>query len=183
MTHNKKLVSVFGSAAPAAGSSPYEEARLVGRLLAAAGYAVATGGYGGTMSGVSQGASEAGGHVVGIASTRIEQYRGTSVNPWVKEVIRYESLSDRLLHLVMHNAGMIVLPGGIGTLSEMSLAWSLLQVGEIEIRPMALLGDTWRETVLQFSTPEYVPASNLGLLRFVESPEEAVAHVTVPLSE
>jgi predicted Rossmann-fold nucleotide-binding protein len=130
------------------------------------------------MTAVSQGAAEAGGHVIGVASSLIEQFRGSTVNAWVKEVIQYETLTDRLLHLVQNNQGMIVLPGGIGTLSEMALAWSLLQVGEIESRPMALLGATWRETVGLFSLPEYVPEEHLSLLRFVDTPEEAVAHVS-----
>lgn len=151
---------------------------MVGRMLAEAGYAVSTGGYGGTMTAVSQGASEAGGHVIGVASTRIERFRGIDLNPWVQEVHRYESLADRLLHLVTKNDGMIVLPGGIGTISEMTLAWSFLQVGEIEPRPMALLGEMWRDGVYALARPEYIPDAYLGLIYFTDSPETAVAHVT-----
>ena len=135
------------------------------------------------MTAVSQGASEAGGHVIGVASSRIERFRGTTVNPWVVEVVKYESLAERLWHLVVNNQGIIVLPGGIGTLSEMSLAWSLLQVGEIESRPMALIGDTWRETIRKYSSSQYITTANTALLRFVDSAEDAVAHVTKPRDE
>jgi hypothetical protein len=168
------IISVFGSSAPLPGSEAYEDARTVGRLLASAGYAVATGGYGGTMTAVSHGAADAGGHVIGVASARIERYRNTGVNPWVAQVYRYESLADRLLHLVTNNVGMIVLPGGIGTLSEMALAWSLLQVGEIEPRPLVLLGSMWRETFDAFSRQEYVSAAHRALLHFADSPQAAV---------
>lgn len=169
-----KVVSVFGSARPAPQSPAYEEARQVGRLLAEKGFAVATGGYSGTMSAVSQGAAEVGGHVIGVTSEQIERFRPLGANPWVKEEIRYETLRDRLLHLVMNNAGMIVLPGGIGTLSEMTLAWSLMQVGEISPRPLVLLGAMWQQTVQSFVRPEYVNNTHLELLRFAGSPEEAV---------
>jgi uncharacterized protein (TIGR00730 family) len=177
------IISVFGSSSPRPGDAAYEDARTVGRLLAQAGYGVATGGYGGTMTAVSQGAAEAGGHVIGVASVRIETYRGASVNKWVKQVHKYESLSDRLLHLVTRNNGMIVLPGGIGTLSEMALAWSFLQVGEIEKRPLVLLGDMWRQAIRNYYLPEYVPEMHMDLLHFADSPEAAVAYVTSKLDQ
>ena len=172
-----KIVSVFGSSAPRPDSLDFQQARIVGRLLAEAGFAVATGGYEGTMTAVSQGAAEAGGHVIGVASARIERYRGTGVNQWVKETHMYESLVERLLHLVTNNVGMIALPGGIGTISEMALAWSLLQVGEVEPRPLALLGNIWRETVETFFNPAYIKEKDMGLLYLAETPEMAVAHV------
>lgn len=173
----KGIISVFGSSAPQPGSRSYDEARLVGRLVAEAGYAVATGGYSGTMTAVSQGAAEAGGHVIGVTSAQIERFRPLGPNGWVKEEIKYETLTDRLLHLVKNNDGMIVLPGGIGTLSEMALAWSFLQVGEISPRPLALLGDLWRATVEQFYDPAYIKADHLAMLYFAKTPETAVAHV------
>ena len=172
-----KVISVFGSSAPVPGSEAYESARLVGRLLAEAGFAVATGGYSGTMTAVSQGASEAGGHVIGVTSAQIEQFRPLGANQWVAEEIKFESLRDRLLHLILQNDGMITLPGGIGTLSEMSLAWSFLQVGEVEPRPFALLGQMWRDGIEAFFRPEYVKQQHLDLLYFAESPETAVAHI------
>jgi len=98
-------------------------------------------------------------------------------NGWVQEEIKYETLTDRLLHLVKNNDGMIVLPGGIGTLSEMALAWSFLQVGEIEPRPLALLGNLWRETIEQFYDPAYIKEAHMAMLYFAESPETAVRHV------
>lgn len=174
----KGVISVFGSSAPQAGSVDYENARLVGRLLAEAGYAVATGGYSGTMTAVSQGASEAGGHVIGVTCTQIEQFRPLGPNQWIKEEIKYETLTERLLHLVRHNDGMITLPGGIGTISEMTLAWSYLQTGEIELRPFALLGELWPKTVHAFFDPAYIKAKDMELIYFAESPETAVAHVT-----
>ncbi len=172
-----KVISVFGSSAPQPGSAAYEEARQVGRLLAEAGFAVATGGYSGTMTAVSQGASEAGGHVIGVTSAQIERFRPLGPNQWVAEEIKYESLRDRLMHLVLRNDGMITLPGGIGTLSEMALAWSFLQVGEVEERPFALLGDMWREGVQALYRPEYMRQENLDLLFFADSAETAVAHI------
>lgn len=179
----KGIISVFGSSTPRPGSPAYEDAHTVGRLLAEAGFAVANGGYEGTMMAVSQGAAEAGGHVVGVVSGRIERFRRASVNPWVKELHRYDSLTDRVLHLVRKNDGMIVLPGGIGTLSEMALAWSFLQVGEINRRPLVLLGELWRQTIHLFSRPEHITDPHMELLHFADTPASAVSFVIAKHSE
>ena len=171
------VISVFGSAGPQPGSLAYEQARTIGRLLAEAGFAVATGGYSGVMSAVSQGAAEAGGHVIGVTCAQIEQFRPLAANQWVKEEIKYEKLQDRLIHLVMQNDGIITLPGGIGTLSEMALAWSFMQVGEMKSRPHVVFGSLWQETIRAFVHPDYVRDSHLELLQFADTPDEAVAHI------
>ena len=176
------VIAVFGSSAPQPGSPAYEEARQVGRLLAEAGFAVSTGGYSGTMSAVSQGAAEAGGHVIGVTSDQIEQFRPLGPNEWVLEEIRYPTLQERLLYLVENNEGMIVLPGGIGTLSEMALAWSLMQVGEIGERPMSLLGPNWRETITAFNDPDAIRPQHLQMLHFAETVEAAVSYVVEQVS-
>jgi uncharacterized protein (TIGR00730 family) len=171
----RQVISVFGSSAPRPGEPAYEEARAVGRLLASRGYAVATGGYNGTMEAASRGAAEVGGRVIGVTSAQIERFRPLGPNEWVQEVVRYDSLRERLVHLVTNNDGMIVLPGGIGTLSEMTLAWSFLQVGEIPARPLVLLGELWQETLRAFVRTDYVPEAHQALLQFAATPEEAVA--------
>jgi hypothetical protein len=176
--NNQRVISVFGSSAPQPGSPVYAMAYRVGRLLAEAGFAVATGGYSGTMTAVSQGAAEAGGHVIGVTSAQIEQFRPLGPNQWVREEIKYQTLRDRLLHLVTRNDGMIVLPGGIGTLSEMTLAWSFLQVGEIPARPFALLGPKWKAALDAFYDAEFIHPAHLDMLYFADSPEMAVAHIT-----
>ncbi len=177
MTERHKTISVFGSSSPRPGNETYDLARTVGRLLAEAGFAVATGGYAGTMEAVSRGAAEAGGHVIGVGAQRIEQFRPGGLNDWVMEEVQYETLQERVLHLVRRNDGMIVLPGGIGTLSELALAWSFLQVGEIDRRPLVLLGDIWRETMEAFIHSKFVREPHAALLHYAGNPEEAVAFV------
>lgn len=170
-------ISVFGSSRPQPGSSQYEQAQTVGKLLARAGFAVATGGYTGTMAAVSCGAAEADGHVIGVGSSQIERFRPGGLNQWVTEAIFYETLRERLYHLVVQNDGMIVLPGGIGTLSEMALAWSLLQVGEVEARPLVLMGEIWHDTMQAFIRSEFVAQDDASLLVHAQTAHEAVEHI------
>src|SRR3990172_10856853 len=104
-------ITVFGGAQPKEGSSGYEEACELGSLLAQRGHTVLTGGYMGTMEAVSRGASDAGGHVIGVTCEDIEAWRKTSANPWVKEERRKKSLIERLQALVEGCDAAIALAG------------------------------------------------------------------------
>ena len=55
----------------APGDGYYDEGLRCGELLARAGFAVATGGYGGTMEAVSRGAKDAGGEVIGVTAPTV----------------------------------------------------------------------------------------------------------------
>src|SRR5207247_2016661 len=50
-----KIVTVFGSSRPKEGDAGYAEARELGYALAAKGFVVCTGGYGGVMESASRG--------------------------------------------------------------------------------------------------------------------------------
>lgn len=168
-----KIISVFGGSAPKSGSPAYEEARRLGRLLAEAGFSVATGGYDGTMAAISQGAHEAGGHVVGVV-TDLFMRRGLQPNTWVRAVVNFPTLRERLMHLVTSSDGLVALKGGVGTLSEVALAWSFLQTAEMEQKPFVLVGPSWRRVIETYAQESYVNAHDLELLALAETPEEAV---------
>lgn len=174
MTDKPKVISVFGSAAPRPGSADYEAARTVGRLLAQAGFTVQTGSYSGIMAGASQGACEAGGHVIGVTCAQIERYRPLAPNEWVKEQIKHETLRERLLYLVDHCDGVIVMPGGIGTLSELALVWSFVQTGEIAPRPIITVGGLWQRMLAAFNDPDYVHPDHQSLITMARTADEAV---------
>jgi uncharacterized protein (TIGR00730 family) len=169
-----QVISVFGSSAPEPGSADYERARDLGQRLAQAGFTVQTGGYVGMMEGASRGANEAGGHVIGVTCDQIEEFRPLKPNQWVKEEIRRPTLHERVLYLVDHCDGIIVMPGGIGTLSELALAWSLAQVGEMRPKPIIPVGGLWQRTLAAFVDQAYVRPEFVGLLSPARTPPEAV---------
>lgn len=173
-----KVISVFGSAAPMSNSADYETARTVGRLLAQAGYTVQTGGYSGIMAGASQGAHEAGGHVIGVTSAQIEQFRPEPPNEWVKQEIKYKTLRERLMHLVDQCDGVIVMAGGIGTLSELALVWSFVQTGERPCLPIITVGGLWQRTLAAFIDQAYVRPEHKRLITMTRTAGEAVNALT-----
>ena len=174
-----KVVSVFGGSRPQPGQPAYQEAQALGEALARSGWAVATGGYSGVMEAVSRGAGEAGGHVIGVTCGLIEDWKGLRANAWVKEETRFASLRERLNYLVEFCDAALALPGGIGTLSEVALTWSLLQTGEIKAKPLIVVGKVWTETLttfMQHSQP-YLHAGDDQLVKMAGNVEEAVARL------
>ncbi len=175
MLHSKDLiVTVYGSNSPAEGHPEYEAARALGRMLAQKGYVVATGGYAGTMEATSRGAREAGGHVIGVTTSIFDQVR-LGPNPYLDEEIKFPTLFQRLHHLVTMADAWVALPGGIGTLSEVALTWSLMQVGEVRRQPFVLVGDMWRTTIGTYSDDFHVRPYFRDLIKFVDDVTQVAA--------
>jgi uncharacterized protein (TIGR00730 family) len=161
-------VTIFGGSQPKPGDPVYEDARLLGSLLAEAGHAVLTGGYIGTMEAVSRGAAESGGHVIGVTCEEIERWRPGRANQWVSEERRFPTLDARLLALMDGGDAAIALPGGPGTLAEITLLWNRMLVNAVAARPLILVGDGWRQVFMTFyeSQSRYIPAVQRELLLF-----------------
>lgn len=174
MAHSQgPIIAVFGSNSPKKGDADYEQARALGRLLAQQGYVVATGGYAGTMEATSLGAKEAGGYVIGVTTSVFDGVR-LSANPYLDEEIKFPTLFQRLHHLVTFVDGWVALPGGIGTLSEVALTWSLMQVGEMKRQPFVLVGEMWRKTIGEFSSDAYVRPQFRELIRYADTVESVL---------
>ena len=169
-------ISVFGGSQPKPGSLAYEEARTLGSLLAQRGHTVLTGGYIGTMEAVSHGASEAGGHVIGVTCGEIERWRDVAPNRWVKEEWRKQTLVERLQVLIRECDAAIALPGGPGTLTEISLMWNLMIVESMHRRPLVLVGSGWQSVFDQFYTnlDIYIAEKQRELVSFAKDVETAV---------
>jgi uncharacterized protein (TIGR00725 family) len=172
-------ITIFGGAQPQPGTPPYEDAYRLGKMLAERGHTVLTGGYIGTMEAVSKGASEAGGHVVGVTCAEIENWRPIGANAWVREERRAETLLERLDWLINGCDAAIALPGGPGTLTEISLMWNLLAVESIHRRPLILVGDGWQSIFHQVfeATGDYTSEGAKALILFAQDVESAVTLV------
>jgi uncharacterized protein (TIGR00730 family) len=164
-------IAIFGSSRCQADSQCYAEAHELGRLLASAGHTVMSGGYAGSMGAVSRGAAEAGGRVVGVTCALFDP---APCNPWVTEEIKAATLIERMAVMIERADGFIALRGGIGTLSEVTLVWSLLQVRSVQDRPLILLGAQWRPVVATLLEHTDLGSSIAALAQIAETPAEAV---------
>jgi uncharacterized protein (TIGR00730 family) len=146
-------VAVFGGAGARPENEEYIQAVDLGIKLARAGHIVMTGGYIGIMEAASKGAFEAGGHVIGVTCDEIESFRPMKPNQWVKEEWRYVTLTDRMVNLINRCDAAIALPGGVGTLAEISVLWNQILVHAIPTKPMILVGKGWKQTFECFLQP------------------------------
>ena len=167
----RRTIAVFGSSRAPEGSAAYREAYELGRRLALAGYTVASGGYQGTMDALSRGAAESGGHIIGVTCALFDPLPPT---PWLTEERKTPDLYTRLKTLISMGDGFIALRGGVGTLSEVMLVWSLLQTGQLSPRPFILLGENWCGVVDALARHTDMGPSILALAQVVGTVEEAV---------
>lgn len=166
-------IAVFGGSVPREGSADYQEARQVGQLLAQAGFTVMTGGYMGTMEAASRGAKEAGGRTIGVTSD-VLNWRTLHPNVWIDREERTPDLFARLRRLTQAD-GFLVLKGSIGTLTELWLTWSLLQIRAIPAAPLVLLGSHWQHILDAFVANSYARPQDLAVIQVAHSPAEAVS--------
>lgn len=179
---DKKIITVFGSSTAQPDTQLYQDARTLGRLLAEAGFTVMNGGYFGTMEAVSRGAKEAGGRVIGITLSLFDQVRPFA-NRWLDEEIKKKAYLHRLEHLIVQSDGCIGLEGSIGTLSEVFVTWSLLQVKGMNPKPLILMGDRWRRVLRALVQESFVPEDELRTIHVCLTPEETVQVLTEKVSQ
>ena len=166
---SEKIVTIFGTGKAAPGDSAYAMAMELGRLLAEAGFAVANGGYGGTMFAAAKGAAEAGGEVVGVTCSA---FASSKANEYTTREIVTGSLDERLDTHTRLGQAYIVLPGGTGTLLELAKVWELKNKGFMEAdKPVILVGGFWRPLVGTVAADD--PDSGRHL-RLVDGPRQAV---------
>lgn len=170
------IVAVFGSANPLPGDKLYQEAQVLGELLAKAGHAVMTGGYSGTMEAVSRGAAEVGGHTIGITCRQIEDYRPLQANAWVNDIRQTDTLDERIQILTSQADAFIALPGGVGTLAELAMVYNKIIINSIPSKTLILIGKGWKQTFTAFFQGQ---ADNLNrnvrnIPQFVLNPEVAL---------
>jgi uncharacterized protein (TIGR00725 family) len=137
---------------------------------------VATGGYIGTMEAVSRGASEAGGHVIGVTCSEIETWRTAGANQWVKEEQKLPTLIQRLDALIQQCDAALALPGGVGTLAEILVMWNRLIINSISPRPLILIGPGWKEILSCFLEQQnnYISAKDRLWIQFADTAPQAV---------
>ena len=171
-------VTVFGSARFKEGSEYYELARQVGRGIAGLGFTVMTGGGPGVMEGANRGAREAGGISVGCnIELPFEQFPNPYLDRWV--VCHYFFV--RKVLLLKYSYAFVVLPGGFGTLDELTEALTLIQTGKIAHFPVVLMGrQYWTPFVdmcRRMIEAGTISEPDLELMLVTDSVDEAMAHI------
>ncbi len=169
-------ITVFGSARFKEGHRYYTLGRTVGAALAQAGFTVMTGGGPGIMEAASRGGKEAGGISVGC---NILLPHEQSPNPYLDHVVTFYYFFVRKVMLIKYSYAFIILPGGFGTLDEMTEAITLIQTGKLYDFPVILMGsDYWKgyyewikDVVVKQGAAD---VEDLSFIHITDDPHEAV---------
>ncbi len=138
-----RKICIFGSYKDLSKNEKDEVIRL-GKLLAEKGATVISGGFGGTMEDISRGAKAAGGKTIGVTWYKWEKPIYSKANDFIDEEIVADTLFERIDIMLKKADAFIVLPGGTGTLLELSAVLEHLNKGLIDFKPIIMLGDFWK---------------------------------------
>ncbi len=177
MASQGPLISIFGSARTKPDSPDFLEAEKMGRLLAENHYGVLTGGGAGIMGAANKGAFEAGGSSVGL---NIELPHEQKPNPYQTTSLFFRYFFVRKVCFLKYSLGIIIFPGGFGTLDELNEALTMIQTNKVNEIPIIIIGTKfWKkftdfisETLL---TEGMVSSGDLELFSVVDTAEEAIS--------
>jgi uncharacterized protein (TIGR00730 family) len=168
-------------------SKYYEEARRLARLITEWSLSlkrgnhflvVCSGGGPGIMEAANRGASEAGGLSIGLnIKLPFEQKSNPYVSPNLNFMFKYFFM--RKLWFAQPARALIVFPGGYGTMDELWEFVTLLQTRKMGHQAFILMygSEYWKRLVnFDFLVESgTISEDDLRLLRFVDSPEQALA--------
>ena len=147
-TRHNYRVTIFGSARLKPGTVAYDAVKELAAQLTRMGCDIISGGGPGMMQAANEGAlsvdPKALHRSVGI---RVELPFEQEVNPFVGLAYEHRTFFSRLHHFMIASDAFIVVPGGIGTVLELALAWQLLQVRKLYNTPLILIGKMWADLV------------------------------------
>jgi len=171
-------VTVFGSARFPEGHQYYDLGREVGRGLAGLGFTVMTGGGPGVMEAANRGAKEAGGRSVGCnIALAHEQYP----NPYLDRYVTCHYFFVRKVLLFKYSYAFMALPGGFGTLDELTEALTLIQTGKVLQFPVVLMGASyWKpftDLLKEMVAHGTIAVTDLDLFLVTDNVPEAMAHI------
>ena len=136
-------VSIFGSARTTEDNKYYKLTEEIAYLLAKSGFGIITGGGHGIMEAANKGAHIAGGKSVGLnIALPFEQKPNIFIDS--NKLLTFDYFFVRKTMFLKYSMGFIAMPGGFGTLDELTEAITLMQTHKMVRFPVILVGkDYW----------------------------------------
>ena len=167
-------------------SARYTAARELGRIISERGGAfaphdrwrdnvVATGGGPGVMEAANRGAADAGAPSIGYNITLPQEQQP---NPYSTPELTFQFhyFAMRKMHLAMRANGLVVFPGGFGTMDELFEILTLTQTHKAPPVPIVLFDENYWRRMVNFDAlleDEMIEPTDLALFDFADTPEAA----------
>jgi uncharacterized protein (TIGR00730 family) len=172
----RPAVSIFGSARTKPGDAHYALCVDIARRLSDAGYAVISGGGPGIMEAANKGAYDGASPSVGLNIELPHEQHG---NAWQDISLSFRHFFARKVAFVKYADAYVVLPGGFGTLDELTEALTLMQTGKSRLMPVILVGSQFWAGLIDWIKTRLIDdgmisPKDLNLLQVIDDPAEVV---------
>ncbi|HSY29784.1 MAG TPA: TIGR00730 family Rossman fold protein [Burkholderiaceae bacterium] len=172
----RPAVSIFGSARTRPEDPYYGLCMDIARRLSDAGFAVISGGGPGIMEAANKGAFEGLSSSVGL---NIELPHEQGRNAWQNISISFRHFFARKVAFVKYADAYVVLPGGFGTLDELTEVLTLIQTGKSRRIPVILVGTTFWRGLLdwfknQLAKDGMIEEKDIELMQVIDEPVNIV---------
>jgi len=172
-------VTIYGSARLGVNDKLYAQTEEIARRLGEMGFSIVTGGGPGVMEAANKGALKAGVTSVGL---NIDLPEEQVSNAYTTKSITFSHFFARKVMLVKYATAFIIMPGGLGTLDEVTELLTLMQTHKIKPFPIVLFNsgywkgflDWLQSTVLAAG---YISEDDFNLLRICDHPDEVIETV------
>jgi uncharacterized protein (TIGR00730 family) len=170
-------ITIFGSARTPKNDRYYKLTVKVAELAVKSGFGVITGGGPGIMEAANEGATLANGKSIGL---NIQLPFEQKPNPHVKTLLNFRHFFCRKVMFLKYTSGVIIMPGGFGTLDEMFETLTLIQTNKVTQMPLVLMGSDFWKGLLDWIDGSllgnhYIDRADMGLYTVTDDPEEAMA--------
>jgi uncharacterized protein (TIGR00730 family) len=177
----RPAVSMFGSARIKAGHPYHDKTQEIARKLSDAGFSVISGGGPGLMEAANQGAFAGRSPAIGLNIMLPQEPGG---NSYQDIGINFRYFFARKMMFVRFASAYVVLPGGFGTLDELTECLTLVQTGKSRRIPIILVGASFWRGLLDWFADKLVGEDMIGehdldLVRVIDDPDaivEAIFH-------
>jgi len=172
-------VTIYGSARIQLDDQLYLQTQEITRRLGELGFSIITGGGPGVMEAANRGALEAGVTSVGL---NIELPEEQACNPYSTKTITFSHFFVRKVMLVKYAIAFIIMPGGLGTLDELTEVLTLMQTHKIRPFPVILFDSEFWNGFLDWLKGSalvrgFISEEDFDNLRVFDRPDEVVEAV------
>ena len=169
-------VTIYGSSLLKADNKWYAQTEAIAFGLGKAGFSIMTGGGPGVMEAANKGARQAGVKSIGL---NIQLPQEQACNIYADRSITFHHFFVRKVMLVKYASAFIIMPGGLGTLDELTEVLTLIQTQKIKPFPVILFSsefwcgflDWMKETVL---AQNFISEEEFELLRVFDKPVDVI---------
>lgn len=167
-------VSIFGSARVDSDDYYYKQAVKISKKLSKKGFGIITGGGGGIMEAGNKGADIS----VGL---NISLPHEQKTNKYVKTELRFKYFFTRKVVFLKYSVATVMMPGGFGTLDELSEVLTLAQTGRMGRLPIVFFGKEFYTPLMNFFDEmikhKYINESDKSLFIVTDDIDEAVEYI------